>query len=132
MDTVLRRGGHALGRSALGARIRPDGQPYPHTSAYSSNSTTSEGWDSKGMWGTGLTRGSWCATVRGMKAKEFEVLQRAVEEGVRYGIRRYNKYAKELVPAENVEMLAGHIDEAVLNTICEWFEFEPVEGESSA
>ena len=53
-------------------------------------------------------------------AKAFPLMQRAVEEGVSYGYNRAFKHTD--TPAE--EDLKTAIEEAVINSICEWFDFE--------
>lgn len=64
-----------------------------------------------------------------MKAREYDVLERAVEEGIRYGIRRFNKYVPEgpegqAIEDGEAERLEGEVLSAVLNGICDWFDFE--------
>jgi len=55
-----------------------------------------------------------------MKAKEYNVLEMAVEEGIRYGYNRAFKY--EDTPSES--KIKEEIYNGVLNSICEWFDFE--------
>lgn len=55
-----------------------------------------------------------------MKPKMYEILARAVEEGVRYGIAR--SYKHEEVPSK--ETIEGQVELAVMNAICEVFSFE--------
>jgi hypothetical protein len=54
-----------------------------------------------------------------MNAMEYRVLDRAVEDGVAHGYRRAFKYAD--TPSEEALCLAIH--SAVMNEICEWFDF---------
>ncbi len=56
-----------------------------------------------------------------MRAKEYEVLVQAVEQGVASGWRRAYKHDD----APLVEDMQRCITDAVLNSICEWFVFEP-------
>jgi hypothetical protein len=60
-----------------------------------------------------------------MRAKEYEVLSRAVEEGVAYGLMRAHKYTDK--PSE--QHLSNEVHQAVMGSISEWFEFEPAEVE---
>lgn len=58
-----------------------------------------------------------------MKVKEYDVLARAVEEGIDIGYTHAFKHTDE--PGE--QLLKDCIYEAVMNQICEWFEFSNVE-----
>jgi len=58
-----------------------------------------------------------------VRAKEYEVLRRAVEEGVAAGLRRFNKYAPEGQQVD-ADRVADAVEEAVTGSICEWFDFE--------
>ena len=61
-----------------------------------------------------------------MKAKEYQVLDMAVESGVRGGWHRAHKHTDKPTP----EAIQEAIVQAVLNDICEWFEFDtPAEDE---
>lgn len=62
-----------------------------------------------------------------MKAKEYEVLVRAVEEGVGRAIRRYGDQADDVSFDEVMNQIGAVIEEEVLNTICEWFDFDLTE-----
>jgi hypothetical protein len=53
-----------------------------------------------------------------MKPKVYPVLDMAVENGVVYGVNRAYKYSDE--PTR--EDLVAQITDAVLNSICEWFD----------
>ena len=53
-----------------------------------------------------------------MKPKVYPVLDMAVENGVHYGLNRAYKYTDD--PTR--EQLVAEITEAVLNSICEWFD----------
>ncbi len=56
-----------------------------------------------------------------MKAKEYEILARAVEEGVRHGIIRAFKHDDNPLK----EHMAETVESEVLNAICEVFNFDP-------
>jgi hypothetical protein len=55
-----------------------------------------------------------------MKAKEYEVLRRCVDEGVAYGLTRAYKHTS--TPEE--ETIKGAIEQAVMDAISEWFTFD--------
>lgn len=55
-----------------------------------------------------------------MRVKIYPVLQQAIQEGVAYGWSRAHKH----VDKPTKESIQEHIEEAVLNAICEWFEFD--------
>lgn len=55
-----------------------------------------------------------------MKPKTYEILARAVEEGVKYGYMRAHKHNES--PDEH-DMTAS-VETAVMNAICEVFSFE--------
>lgn len=59
-----------------------------------------------------------------MKADEWKVLTRAVEEGVVYGWRRAHKHD----PDPDEDTIQNTIIEAVTQELSEWFVFEPVPG----
>lgn len=54
-----------------------------------------------------------------IRARSYEVLRRAVEEGTAKGWRQAHKHAD--TPAE--EDIREAIESAILDEICEWFEF---------
>jgi hypothetical protein len=56
-----------------------------------------------------------------MRAKEYDVLTRAVEEGVAYGWNRAYKHTTKPDPDQARE----EIYQAVVNSICEVFDFHP-------
>ena len=61
-----------------------------------------------------------------MKANEYKVLVQAIESGVAYGYHRAYKHNDD--PGEDA--IKDAITEAVINEVCEWFEFEqPVQDE---
>jgi hypothetical protein len=55
-----------------------------------------------------------------MKAKDYKLLEMAVENGVKFGYIQAHKYTEN--PSE--EEVQHHIAEEVLNEICEWFDFD--------
>lgn len=55
-----------------------------------------------------------------MKAKEYELMLLAVEDGVSIGYSRAHKYTDD--PSE--QELKDHVQREVINQICEWFDFE--------
>ena len=60
-----------------------------------------------------------------MKAKEYDVLQMAIEHGVAYGLTRADKYAEgdPLTDAQR-ERVTTAVEQAVNDAICEWFTFD--------
>jgi len=64
-----------------------------------------------------------------VKAKEYEVLRRAVEEGCAYGIRRYYKHRGSCPTPLAQEEIGAEIADSVVNAICEWFEFDDAPAE---
>ncbi len=61
----------------------------------------------------------------GMTVRAYPVLCRAVEEGVAYGWRRAHKHTD--TPDE--ETIQDQIITAVLNEVCEWFEFSDADAD---
>jgi hypothetical protein len=57
-----------------------------------------------------------------MKAKEYNLIAQCVETGVMLGWNRAHKYDENPDP----EAIRNAIEQAVLNEICEWFDFEEV------
>lgn len=55
-----------------------------------------------------------------MKPKTYQVLAMAVEEGVAYGVSRAYKHSDN--PSH--EYMTNCISDAVLNSICEWFDLD--------
>lgn len=61
------------------------------------------------------------ATVSGgMRVRAYEVLRRAIEEGVAYGWRRAHKHTD--TPGE--ETIRDEIVTGILNEVCEYFDFD--------
>lgn len=55
-----------------------------------------------------------------MKAKDFKLLVRCVEEGVAYGYSRAHKYTD----TPTAQQIRDCIEDAVIDEICEWFDFD--------
>ena len=60
-----------------------------------------------------------------MKAKEYNLIAQCVENGVMLGWNRAHKHSDNPEP----HFIHSHIEQAVLNEICEWFDFEDVKNE---
>lgn len=59
-----------------------------------------------------------------MKANEYRVLERAVEDGVAYAITRVFKYeTKSRINEEQLREKADTFVQNIMGTICEWFDF---------
>lgn len=58
-----------------------------------------------------------------LKPRTYQVLQRAVEEGISYGYRRAHKHLEEgQTPSE--QSLKDAIEDAVMLNITEWFHID--------
>jgi hypothetical protein len=57
-----------------------------------------------------------------MKAKEYNLIAQCVETGVMLGWNRAHKH--DATPED--EAIRNAIEQAVLNEICEWFDFDEV------
>jgi hypothetical protein len=57
-----------------------------------------------------------------MKAKEYNLITQCVETGVMLGWNRAHKH--DATPED--EAIRNAIEQAVLNEICEWFDFDEV------
>lgn len=55
-----------------------------------------------------------------MRAKEYPLLQQCVEEGLAYGWNRAHKYTDN----PTSEDIKTAMYDAVLGSICEWFDFD--------
>jgi hypothetical protein len=55
-----------------------------------------------------------------MKAREYDLMQLAVEDGVAIGYARAYKHTDE--PSEHE--MKDHLQREIMNQICEWFDFE--------
>jgi hypothetical protein len=61
-----------------------------------------------------------------MRAKEWDVFVRAVEEGVVRGINRLYKYHdSDSMTHDQILESQDQLVNGVINSVCEWFEFEP-------
>jgi len=61
-----------------------------------------------------------------VKAKEYAVLEMAVEQGVRLGWTHAHKHVESPMP----EQVQAQIEQDVLGEICEWFDFPESVGEA--
>lgn len=59
-----------------------------------------------------------------MHAKDYDVLQRAVEEGIAYGWRRAWKHAEQQPEEAIAEEVRNQLHEAVISSISDWFHFD--------
>lgn len=59
-----------------------------------------------------------------MKAKDYALMQLAIEQGVANGLRWADKYADDPLTEAQRERVSDKVDEAVMSAICEWFTFE--------
>ena len=57
-----------------------------------------------------------------MKAKEYNLITQCVETGVMLGWNRAHKHTDTPDP----DTIRNAIEQAVLNEICEWFDFDEV------
>jgi len=57
-----------------------------------------------------------------MRAKEYEVFHRAVEEGAAYRAHRFWKYRDDS-PPDYLNELVEAIVQGVVDNVCEWFTF---------
>jgi len=62
-----------------------------------------------------------------MKAKEYNVLERAIEEGLRYGLGRVMKHREtspDLTDTEERGAIILELASHVTAGVCEWFEID--------
>jgi hypothetical protein len=59
-----------------------------------------------------------------MRAKEYDILRMAVENGVNCGIARFEKHRDTSLTIEEVASLREHLEREVLGAIGEWFSFQ--------
>ena len=62
-----------------------------------------------------------------MKAKEYNLIAECVENGIMLGWNRAHKHTDNPEPG----FIREQIEQAVLNEICEWFDFEDKYSEDS-
>lgn len=55
----------------------------------------------------------------GMKVRAYDVLRRAIEEGVEYGWRRAHKHTD----SPDAETIKDQVVTGILNEVCEYFDF---------
>ena len=58
--------------------------------------------------------------VGGLRVRAYEVLRRAVEDGIDYGWMRAHKHTD--APTEHA--IKDEILQGILNEVCEWFAFD--------
>lgn len=56
-----------------------------------------------------------------MKPNTYRLLEMCVESGIAYGLTRAYKHTDK----PTTEQIEEKIRQAIMNEICEWFEFEP-------
>jgi hypothetical protein len=56
----------------------------------------------------------------GLKVRAYDVLRRAIEEGVEYGWRRAHKHTD----APDAEAIKDQVTTSILNEVCEYFDFD--------
>jgi hypothetical protein len=59
-----------------------------------------------------------------VKARAYQVLEMAVENGINAGWRHAYKHRPTAPPEEEAEEVRGRIFNDVMSEICEWFTFE--------
>jgi len=62
-----------------------------------------------------------------MKANDYQVLRRCVEEGIAYGVQRADKYADDVLTEAQQQRVVEQVERAVMNEIAEWFVFDEPE-----
>ena len=73
----------------------------------------------------GKPRSGRIVPSQGMRVRAYPVVQRAVEEGVGYGIRRlWKHYDGDAMPEAYMRERAEAIADAVLDALCEIIEFD--------
>ena len=55
-----------------------------------------------------------------MKVRAYDVLRRAIEEGVEYGWRRAHKHTD----SPDAETIKDQVVTGILNEVCEYFDFD--------
>ena len=56
----------------------------------------------------------------GLKVRAYDVLRRAIEEGVEYGWRRAHKHTD----APDADTIKDQVTTGILNEVCEYFDFD--------
>ena len=60
-----------------------------------------------------------------MKANEYNLIERCIEDGIRRGINRAHKHLNDSeIPSR--ELLEQRIHESIMLEICEWFDFSDI------
>ncbi len=57
-----------------------------------------------------------------MKPNAYKILQRCIDDGIAYGMRRAFKHTE----SPTREEIGLHIERAITTEICEWFKFDEV------
>jgi len=66
-----------------------------------------------------------------LQLRAYDLIERAVEEGIRLGINRWQKYrAGKPLGADEQGSLVDHLDREIMGALCEVVRFEP-EGEET-
>lgn len=59
-----------------------------------------------------------------MKPRLYRILAECVEVGSRRGVNRSFKYTEN----PDIETIIKNVDDAIMSEICEWFDFEEING----
>lgn len=59
-----------------------------------------------------------------MKANNYKVLSKCIEIGIDFGLMRYQKYTEFDLPDSEIEKIKQSMEEAIINEICEYFNFD--------
>lgn len=59
-----------------------------------------------------------------MKANDYKVLSKCIEIGIDYGLMRYQKYTEFDLPDSEIEKIKQSMEEALINEICDYFNFD--------
>lgn len=59
-----------------------------------------------------------------MKANDYKVLSKCIEIGIDFGLMRYQKYTEFDLPDSEIDKIKQSMEEAIINEICEYFNFD--------
>lgn len=59
-----------------------------------------------------------------MKANDFKVLTKCIETALDYGFMKYQKYSEFDLPDQEIEKIKELLDKAIMNEICDYFNFD--------
>jgi len=59
-----------------------------------------------------------------MKANDYKVLTKCIETALNFGFMRYQKYTDFDLPDEEIEKIKQSLDLAIINEICDYFNFD--------